>query len=152
MAKFLLTAFFISIDFVSFGQIRNKRTLAYVTEASVDWDSTITISKKEFESILLKCTGLFYHNSVEKFSASEHSLILRLLNTALMAPLRDTAIFQSKEYVEFRSVVDSARYADKLLALFPNYFISRGMSFYFPELRVEYLGTPHLRSYFDIEN
>ena len=150
--KCLLFTILISLSVISYGQLRNKRTLARVSDSSINWDSTITITKKQLDSITLKCTNLFYNTDVNKFTSSEHTLILRLLNSGLMVPLKDTTFFQTREYSQFLKLVDSSKYINKLLKLYPDNLISRGMGYYFPELKVEYYGTPHLRSYFYVEN
>jgi CRISPR/Cas system-associated protein endoribonuclease Cas2 len=150
--KFFLLTLLIYLSAISFGQLRNKRSFARVPDPSINWDSTLIITKKQFDSITLKCTNLFYGTDFYKFTNNEHSLILRLLNSGLMVPLKDTSLLKTKEYSQFLNLVDSTKYINKLLKKYPDYLISRGMGYYFPELRVEYYGTPHLRSYYYIEN
>jgi hypothetical protein len=150
--KLFLLTILICLNIISYGQLRNKHSLAPVSDSSINWDSTITITKKQFDSITLKCTNLFYGTNVNKFTGNEHSLILRLLNSGLMTPLKDTSLFQTKAYAQFLKLVDSTKYINKLLKIYPDNLISRGMGYYFPELKVEYYGTPHLRSFFYVEN
>ncbi len=150
--KFFILRILILLSVISYGQVRNKHTLARISDPSINWDSTITITKKQFDRITLKCTNLFYGTDVNKFTGSEHTLILRLLNSGLMMPLKDTSLFQTNEYSQFLKLVHSTKYINKLLKLYPDNLISRGMGYYFPKLKVEYYGTPHLRSFFYVEN
>ena len=119
---------------------------------SVNWDSTIIITKTQLDSITLRCTTLLSEKDLNLLTERDHTDILRLANSGLMVPLRDTSIFQTQEYSKFLKLLDMTQYIKTLKKLYPDWVYSRGMGYYFPKLQLEYYGTPHLRSFFLVEN
>jgi hypothetical protein len=69
-----------------------------------------------------------------------------------MCPLRDTALFQTSSYSVFLDLLEEKKYLRSVIKIYPNWVNSRGMGFFIPELQIEIEGTPHLRSYFQVEN
>lgn len=149
---FLLTVV-ILFDLPILGQIkRSDRFHGSVKFSHLNWDSTITITKAQLDSITSKCVSLLTDKDILQLSDNDNADIIRLSNSGFSAPWRDTFYFQTPLYSTFLDLLDKKQYFKTIKMIYPDWLWSRGMGIFIPKLLVEFYGTPHLRSYFLIEN
>ena len=110
-------------------------------------DSTITITKQNFDSIIETSISLITKREVLYIRSTEHIKIIRLINTISMS--QDIS-FKSGIYSRFMNLIKEKDY-EKELSTYFDWIPNRGMGFYFQKLQIELGGTPHLYSRYNIE-
>jgi hypothetical protein len=136
-----------------YGQTKKSDRFHAATKYSgLNWDSAIIITKKQLDSIASKCVSLLISKDIFQLTDSEHAGIIRLSNSGFMAALRDTSLFRKETYITFLKLLDEKNYFNTVSRIYPDWLWSRGMGIFIPKLLIEIDGTPHLRSYFIVED
>jgi hypothetical protein len=107
-------------------------------------DSSITISKVQFDNLVDTCLILLQTKKLEEISDKGHINIMMCLNTIFMHD------FTGGQYEKLTKVAKEINYAIEVIKIYPNSIPNRGMGSYFPTLKMELYGTPHSFAIFNV--
>ena len=141
MSRVLLVLFVLS----AFGFSHNTFGQKDDTIKEINRDSSRSISKKDFDSLVDESTKLLESKNLDEISDTQHINIMLCLNTIFM---RD---FENGRYEKLESVSEQKEYTKNITKRFPEWIPNRGMGFYFPKLPMELYGTPMLYAIFDVK-
>ena len=127
----------------------NFSSYAQTNDLNVNWDSTISITQNQFETIALKATALLKNKNLSKISDLEHAEIIRLWNTTLQADLKT---MEKDLFFYFIEIFYKVNYQTEILKLYPDKLSTPGNGYYFKKLKVELGGIFHSRSFFNIKS
>lgn len=116
-----------------------------IQKVKINWDSTVTISKNQLDSIITKSTTLLKTKKLSEIGDQDHIDICRLYNTASMSYSSD-----SLALTNFLELLTEKKYVQNITNVYPDWMPNRGMGFYFPKLQIELGGTPHIISCFTV--
>lgn len=140
--SFLFLTAFLLLGQRSSGQ-RNR--INELRKVNINFDSTVTITKVQLDSIIFKSTTLLKTKKLSEISDQDHIDIARLYNTALVSISSD-----SFSLTQFSELLSDKEYMQNITNVYPDWIPSRGMGFYFPKVQIELGGTPHAISYFTV--
>lgn len=127
----------------SFGQNADKH---------FNLDSSKTISLIEFNHRVDRATELLKTKELLAISDSDHINIMMCLNTIFMVHKKYSIeqVFTGGRYTELETVERKVNYEKDIVKVYPKYVWSRGMGYYFTELKMELYGTPHRYAIFNV--
>jgi hypothetical protein len=135
----LLTFFSIFISGSFYGQ---------TTDITINLDSAISITQKQFENLTLKYTSLLKNKKLSQISDNDHTEIIRLYNTTLKASEKS---LEKELFFYFIDAFHSANYQIEIVKLYPHYTDTFGKGRYFTKLKIELGGFLHRRSFYVIK-
>jgi len=110
-------------------------------------DSSIVVSKQQFDTIVEHCTSLLKNRMTTELNDQDHIKIIRLINTLRM---NQSSSYNINIYSDFMKLVQEKDY-EKEISIYYDWTPNRGMGFYFQKLQIELGGTPHLYSRYRIK-
>ena len=110
-----------------------------------NWEQVIKVSKVEFDKIVRDNIALLKTKKYKDFTKEQHISIMRTANT-----FDFSGAYKGEFYTGFEKEFDWILYIFELNTIF-KYSYNRGMGFYFPELQIEYAGTPHFFSWYQVQ-
>ncbi len=57
---------------------------------------------------------------------------------------------KDRRYENLTKAADAKNYTKNIIKVFPEWIPNRGLGFYFPKLKMELYGTPHLYAWFNV--
>jgi hypothetical protein len=124
----------------------SKNDTVYLDTLVFNPDSSIQISRLDFDQKVELCTRLLREKPLKRINDEEHIEIMMCLNTLMMRDLHD------EQYDSFNQAVIDTKYISDIISVYPNWIPNRGIGFYFPDLQMELYGTPRLYAYYDVQN
>jgi hypothetical protein len=113
-------------------------------------DKPIFVTKKQFDSIVIRSTTLLKTKKLNEISDSGHTDIIRVYNTILFKWIMNDKKLSGIYYDFFYWADHETGYTHNITKVRDDWTLSRGLGYYFKKLNVELTGTPFLRSMFEI--
>ncbi|TWI95333.1 hypothetical protein JN11_04448 [Mucilaginibacter frigoritolerans] len=143
---------YVVLYLMGIGFLLSNQCFGQNIDKSFNIDSSKTISLIEFNHRVDRATELLRTKELQAISDSDHINIMMCLNTIFMVHKKYSIekVFTGGRYKELETAERKVNYEKDIVEVYPKYIWNRGMGYYFPKLKMELYGTPHLYAIFNV--
>jgi hypothetical protein len=106
----------------------------------------VVVQRAEFDRLVASNIVLLKQMPISDFTDRQQVELMRLSNTIGFHHNR----FHSGQYQQLEALLKQKDYYKKIIEVYPNWIPSRGMGFYFTQLKMELGGTPRSSSLYEV--